>query len=81
MIVKQEFALKEETLQALKEADIDEKMAEFIHQMLVSAMHLYGYIPLNAFWEIFRTYRKDIKQLKLPVFHKTGLETTGKTYF
>lgn len=65
--------MKEETLQALKEADIDEKMAEFIHQMLVSAMHLYGYIPLNAFWEIFRTYRKDIKQLKLPVFHKRHL--------
>lgn len=78
MIVKQAFALQEETLQALQEADIDKNMAEFIHKMLVSAIHLYGFLPLNAFWEIFRTYRKEIRQLKLPFFHKRHLLSYAK---
>ena len=40
MIVKQEFALQEETMQALQEADVNENMAKFIHEMLVSSIHL-----------------------------------------
>lgn len=70
MIVKQEFSLQEETMQALQEADVNENMAKFIHEMLVSSIHLYGYMAVEEFWSLFRSYRTEIRQLKLPVIHK-----------